>query len=353
MSRKIKSDVKKSLNILGLNFDSSREQIILRTKKLSSVYEDSNLPGDIEKLAEIYNASQTLLANLDLLIAREEFYGPNHDDFVPDLKDEKSIAQFNDYKNDERVSDSFSDNLLTKSSNSDKPMKKRRAYKLIGFIAAIIMVFLAISIPLGINYSRENRYRSIETRILNVQSIFDLRVIGREIDRLPYNYRDIRNIKEQQQMILREFTIIQNGNISTDSERMRNAYYSLQSIDDNLFNWDLSGYLSRVDSRILLYDVSWVTGGNFVFGQTYYFRLYPNPENPSRLLLSTNLPSNKQSGVDYYFTVNSNYTIFGYENQNDVNDKFDAFRILSIKKDEIRIYCYVDQQTYLLSSDDS
>ncbi len=160
MSKDIKDETREALNILGLNFDSSKEQILARTKKLRAVYEDSDTAEDIAKLAEIFKASQTLLVNFELLNSFDDNDHNQNVDLKPNFQ--KSITEIDVDGGNDSNSDSLKYSELLESSNSSDTPKvhlqfsseKKKKYILFGSIGAILLiVILAISIPLGIiNY---------------------------------------------------------------------------------------------------------------------------------------------------------------------------------------------------------
>lgn len=340
------NEVIEALEFLGLNPLSTKEQIIARTKKLRSVYEDSDTLEDMAKLSEILKASQIILSNYDLLnqiyeeknVLKNASYNIGNEYVqtkTTSLEAEKNYQNLiQEEKDDLLINDLLINNLI-----SPRQKKKKSSF---GIIAGVIfLLVVAISIPLGINYIREDRYENIEAMMMNVQNS-NINSIGDEIDKLPYNYRDIETIKNQYQMILREVTIIRNSDVKNDYEKMRIAYYNLVLIDNTTYTWNLSKYLESVDNRVLLYYISWSNG-------TYTFRLSPDQESASQWL-SADLPNDKKTGVAYNFFAEDNYTIYGYVNRADSNDKFYAYEIVSISEDEIKIYCYSNKQTYTLFS---
>ena len=351
MDEKLRNDLLVALNVLGLDEKSSVEHILSRTKKLKSIYEDSNTSIDMAKLVEIFTSSKILLEYFDDLKLLSTNTSEKKD-FITEIVEEKSSYESKEIeKNENEVTQTIDENSLRNLTS-----KKNRLYLFVG--SAIMFIVLAISIPITIIRYQENKEREEQEAILATEqanlskylmleslmmevSYSNIDSIGTRINSIPYDYRNINSIKTQYQMILKEINIIRNGNMHNDYEKMRIAYYNLVLIDNTTFSWDLSTFLDSVDKQILIYNIRWENS-------SYSFRYYFNPEDDG-MWLSTNLPNNKESGKVYYYYTESNYSIFGYRNQNDSNDKFQAFRILSIKEDEIRIYCYSNQQTYILT----
>ena len=77
-------------------------------------------------------------------------------------------------------------------------------------------------------------------------------------------------------------------------------------------------------------------------------------ENNDGERLATNLPNEKKNGKDYYFTISGygNNLIFGYEDQVNASDKFDAYEIVDVVYSDkswcILVYCYSNDQTYVM-----
>ena len=308
MKSSILNDIKEALEILGLSSIATKDQIFERTKKLKAVYEDSESVEDMAKLSKIYQASQIVLENFEYL---------------------SQINSINEEPNNN-----------VSNIETFPPKKNKRKLNLI-LISIFLVIILGISIPLGIIISRQNTYHKLEELMMNVAYINDIRMIGFEIDKLPYEYRDIQEIKEVYQIIRSEMFKINEGKLMEDYESMRIAYYNLVLLDNTNFNWDLSDYLESVDNRILLLNIYW-------YNVRDEFHLYINPST-NKIILQTNLPNDKKSGSNYYFYTENNYTVIGYENQTDSTDKFEAYRIVSIKENEIKIYSVRTNQTYTLT----
>lgn len=308
MKSSILNDIKEALEILGLSSIATKDQIIERTKKLKAVYEDSESVEDMAKLSKIYQASQIVLENFEYL------------------------SQINSINEDP--------NNNVSNIETFPPKKNKRKLNLI-LISIFLVIILGISIPLGIIISRQNTYHKLEELMMNVANINDIRMIGFEIDKLPYEYRDIQEIKEVYQIIRSEMFKIYEGKLMEDYESMRIAYYNLVLLDNTNFNWDLSDYLESVDNRILLLNIYW-------YNVRDEFHLYIN-QSTNKIFLQTNLPNDKKSGTNYYYYTENNFTIIGYENQADATDKFEAFKIVSIKENEIKIYSFRTNQTYTLT----
>lgn len=205
----------------------------------------------------------------------------------------------------------------------------------------------------------ESQYNELKNLMLNVDGA-NYKSIGTKIDSFSSDYRDIDDIKIEYNQLKKNIETIEGMPLfmrtSRDSESLRNAYVSLVKFNQNNHRWDLSEYLNDT-----VYEEQF---SNFVFGKEWsnadYNFLWSDNGNGGKTL-KTNLPNDKDYNKDYYFYTDNDKnssglryspTEFGYENQNDENDKFLAYRIVDVTysngKWQIRIYCYSNSRTYTL-----
>jgi hypothetical protein len=336
------SEIYLAMKVLGLSIKSSKEEIIARTKALKSSYEESEKTEDFVRLAEIYRSSQILLESLDEATSSV-------------IDSSKEIG--NDvYLQPEKVCESELGNLETiressaTGSSSNMPvisLKSIRKKLLIGILVGFSLLILSLfAVPAGISFAQQNKYQRVETMMMDFNSS-NMYTIGKYIDDLPYDYRNIQEIKTMYQIFMSEVQVIEEGNKHDDYEEMRTSFYDLVSLDDIAYQWDLSGYLDDVDKEVLLLGIYWTSN-------SYHFSFRPKESEANKYFFSTNLPNDKEleSSYTFYWEESDEYDtlIFGYTNSNDSSDSFDAFRVISISQDEIVVYCYFNGEIYSLLS---
>ena len=83
-------------------------------------------------------------------------------------------------------------------------------------------------IPLGILGSRSIVYNNMSKKMQNVASYSDLETIERNLNYLPYDYRDSQQIRSELQLILNDLSLIRKSDFNKDYLRMRISYYNLE-----------------------------------------------------------------------------------------------------------------------------
>jgi hypothetical protein len=198
-------------------------------------------------------------------------------------------------------------------------------------------------IPLSILGSRSIVYNNMSKKMQNVASYSDLDTIERNLNYLPYDYRDSQQIRSELQLILNDLSLIRKSDFNKDYLRMRISYYNLELLNNTLFKWNLTDLLDNQHPLITL-------AGSY--GDYYnYFNLEPCGSSPG-FCLYTNLPNEKISTNEYFYTVDNLYELFGYENKNNKNETFDAFRIIGVFKDKIQVFSFKSKITYDLERTD-
>ena len=190
--------------------------------------------------------------------------------------------------------------------------------------------------------------------------------IDTKLDYFPYGYRDIERIRSEFREINSEIATIKKRKIGNSgyyvysnqySENSRQAFENLYALSDTYSEWGLSNILSLLMddySSSLIYGKTWtVSTGSFLSEDYQVFTFqWSDGENGT---LSTNLPSSQSNKKSYFFYYEKRDGIlyFGYVNQEDENDRFDAYRIDSITYNgnswSLRVYCYKDGKTYTLT----
>ena len=242
----------------------------------------------------------------------------------------------------------------TKEDTINPPEKKKKIvikknYIIIGIAVLLVLI---TSITIGIASHRNNLYNELTELMLNVD-YSNVDSIGDIIEDLPSDYKDVAEIKKEYNQIQKQIKVIKSAEAKNDadSNKTREAYVALYNFNTSHHNWDLNGFLDSVLNRHF---------DNFVFGKEWEnntFRFYWHGDGDGSEYLATNLPNDKEDNKDYYFYHEGSGGFFlslqfGYENKNDVFDKFLAYRIVDVyytgSKWQIKIYCYSNSMTYTL-----
>jgi len=219
------------------------------------------------------------------------------------------------------------------TKKSDLVQIKKDVLIKIGIAVTIVFVL----IPIIIIGSRSIVYNNMNKKLQNIAYYSDLESIEGDLNFLPFDYRDSQQIRTELQIILNDMNVIRRSNVVDDYKRMRDSYYNLETLNNNLYRWDITGLLDNQDRLIVL-------AGDY--GSSEYFKLEPCGFEEG-FCVSTNLPTDRVSTKEYYY-YQVDYEIFGYKNKNNEDDKFDAFRILGVYKDYIEIYNFKNKQNYTL-----
>ena len=287
--------------------------------------------------------------------------------------------------------------MSTRSSAIDKkqqrnksyPSKRRRTLKAL-IIIVVIAIILAIAVVIGLleyryqlahqdlenkNYDfayaafqelgsyrdseamlstvLEEKYKKLKQDMRSVNGD-NYQLIGAQLDTFPLEYRDIKDITAEYNTLKKNIEIIQatpayhawNTITEKSSTSLRNAYANLINFNTTNNAWNLTRYLDGVHDKYvlnLIFGIEWETSDGRV--------LYWYEDDDSQRLL-TSLPSEKSHTKDYYFYV-SVPNQFGYKNQYNSSDKFLAYKITEViyskGKWQLKIYCYSDSKTYILT----
>lgn len=156
---------------------------------------------------------------------------------------------------------------------------------------------------------------------------------------LPNIYSDVSTIRFEYDFIYSQYSIM-DRTFNPDYSEMRDAYFELSDFSIGSMRWDLTPLLRAYSDRPLYGE--WATSC-FSYYQVSTFELSPGENGP---LLSTNLINRKQAGQSYYYNRSSDWTTIGYTNQNDSSDKFDAFKILSVNRNQLRVRNLYNDSVY-------
>ena len=234
-----------------------------------------------------------------------------------------------------------------RTTASKKPLLKSVA------LGAAVAVYCVVAFPIISTVYKSNVYDYIEDTISNYSKEY----LDDYLDYLPNNYNDIRSIKNTYKDV--QYYLYDNR-----VEDLR-RYVELDKIQEKDSHWNFEKIFADI-SWFDIYGVKWEgdiislsnsssgngSGVTQLTGEAYI----QITNDQGKETFYTNLPNNKVSGKSYYFykEFKSNYVIIGYENQNDTNDRFDAFKISDIKYNSktnlysLNVFCYSNSKTYVL-----
>ena len=230
---------------------------------------------------------------------------------------------------------------------------KIKFYVILSIVLAVIVATISISIPVSINVNRNNLYNDLvyEMEHFNTNSVYEIDTL---LEKLPENYKNVGNIEAQYKIIkkhattLSECSSIRSWSYNEGSgDKIREAYIQLKKLSPGYLDWNIEGFLDSIRIELLLFDAEW---GNYSysFEWNYYEDLFDER-------LTTDIPNNKETGKEYYFTADkfADYIIFGYENKADSKDKFDAFKVSNLRYTNsnfyVDVYCYKNSMKYTFS----
>jgi hypothetical protein len=231
--------------------------------------------------------------------------------------------------------------------------RKKSAGKIVAFVAVVVLVLAvlaAAALLVSSRIAREERYKDLTRNMMSVTR-YNISSIGQQIDEFPLDYRDIRQIRAEYNKISKYIAVISDSVLTEQSsEECRTACAALVEFQGETDRWDLSGYLEDMvfghRRGMLIYGREWKTADGLY---SFFWRSQEDDQ-----LLTTSLPNEKSADKQYYFyTDNENSpTRFGYENQEDSDDFFDAYEIVDVSCDsgkwQLQIFCFSDSKTYTL-----
>lgn len=169
------------------------------------------------------------------------------------------------------------------------------------------------------------------------------------LEKLPNTYKDVSEIKSDRNYLKK---VINNY---SSIERWNKVINYCNSHS----HWDATEYMWNYSMGNIIYNHYWK-------GYDTNYAFYWHWDSGEKLM--STLPNNKESSKEYYFFTEYkdsenheffiNQTIvFGYENINNKNDRFYAFRIQDFgytndNKAVVDAYCYKDKNTYTMKLSD-
>lgn len=261
------------------------------------------------------------------------------------ISDEKEIIK-DDIKEDIKI---IENNEVKITNNKKEKFSKKKLITLISIGLAII-VAASISIPVSIASYRKNVYEDLQNLMMNYNR-FSETSVERCIEKLPDDYKDLDEISTQFQVIKKHTKAVDdayfygsNGNTSKCLSA-RVHMHNLMVINNTSYKWDLTSYINS-NLKVVLFGVEW-SYDNFEISWK---------EKSGETWLSTDFPNDKDENKEYYYDVDfySDNIVFSYENKNDSNERFDAYKIYSLTFDStdfyFQMYCYSNKMTYKIKS---
>ena len=257
---------------------------------------------------------------------------------------------------------------VTSATTVQKKAAPQKTASRAGWWVALCLLAVALCISLFFIFSQHSNVVALQNQVAELQKIEEnsnnykallkamenvnganYKQIGTLLDKLPTGYEDISKIRTQYNELKKYITAIESSTLTTrPCDAFRTAYVNLLSFNNKYHNWDISNYVKN--------DIYKNHFKKFVFGREWTDstnKLHWYEDNDGQRL-STNLPNDKKSWLDYYFTTSGYGTNFviGYENTNDSKDEFDAFKIVDVIYSNgawsISVYCYSNERTYTL-----
>ena len=164
-------------------------------------------------------------------------------------------------------------------------------------------------------------------------------VLENLLEEFPPFYLDIDEIKEECKIFKMYFKSLFDKSASY-SERHDVAMTLLKKGNYNGWNFEraIFHYMSYQDILEVVLFGEW--------GSSYSF--YFSEKDDNDIWLYTNLPNDKESGVTYFFFIDNR--VIGYESADGNSVKFNAYRIVDISFNEVKIYCFSNNKYYTLEN---
>ncbi len=308
MDDKLQAELREALKAISMKPSASRAMLNSRIRRLKADLQKQGTEENQQKLLQIEAAETLLFTHLDALHLVEE---------------DEEMLQNDNYT------------LFRKTTDKKISLLKRLRvnYKLLALILIpMILIIVVISTVITMQNNVESRYMELERMMLNFNR-FNYETIAETIDELPSDYRNVNTIKEEYAYIMEFVHIIEDGELQTDYETMRQAYARLKVLNNELADWDFHRYFARYDNEIFLYGIIWTN-------DWYYFRILHEPKaSQSFEELHTNLPSQRYADIDYIFTRDVTYTHLNFQGISK-DHMVRGYRVLSVSQYELRVYVY-------------
>ncbi len=215
------------------------------------------------------------------------------------------------------------------------------------------------------NYCSEHYY-ALRTEMQTMDDkLGSLEFIEEKLALLPSDYKDVAQIKEDLIFIKSKYEVFSDAVFRTlmkqimtdatqeeleeyyvDYAKVRNAYISLKNNADEYKNWNLSyfadNYVFDGDNNGILLAV---IVGLWEDSNGNYINIVETATNS--LTFASNLPNEKDSSKSYYYFIKGN--IIGYQLQTNTDEIINAYRIVEITEDYVKVFCFEDACTYKLT----
>ena len=216
--------------------------------------------------------------------------------------------------------------------NYAKAWKRGRLIKRIVLIALICLLALGlgiIGITIGVNVSAKNQknYDALNKK-MQVVTEYDFEYIDLLINKLPKNYKNIKDIKNEYQIVKTNLNKLQSHINYSDAYSIdaRLYYIELAKFDEEHDNWNLSNLLlqANVIDKVI-YGAEFVNTDSLA---SYYFKWSDSDIGST---LQTNLPNAKDKDKSYYYGLVTRSAKLCFEFINTIRYKF-IFCIIHIDK---------------------
>ena len=216
------------------------------------------------------------------------------------------------------------------------------------------------------SYCSEHYY-ALRTEMLSMDDkLGSIEFIEEKLALLPYDYKDVSQIREELIFVKSKYDVFTDAVFKTlmkqilslngaseeeleeyyvDYTKVRNAYLSLKNSSDEYKNWNLDYFADEYvfdgdDNGILLA----VIVGLWEDSNGNYINIIETASNS--LTFGTNLPNGKDNTKLYYYFIKGN--IIGYMSQTNPEETINAYRIVEIGNDYVKLFCFENNVTYKL-----
>ena len=191
----------------------------------------------------------------------------------------------------------------------------------------------------------ENGYDSLTYTPTHMTNIHNL------IEQIPSGYKDIDAIKTEYNQICPYFKALFNTK-KTYSARHQ-AAMDLLKMDSRYTRWDITRaifhYMECGQHQLFIFDEIFeiVLLGTWKDSYGSYLKFYEKEDGD--IWFVNNLPTDKESDRTYNYFIDG--MLIKYADQENKENKFNAFRIIAISSNSITVHCYKNSRQYILTYD--
>lgn len=297
-----------ALQVLNLTLPINEASVIDRMNDVRQSLEDQNSPTAWKALREAQEAGAVLLQQIET----DELENPTHETVDP-------LLYF----------------VSPEAAEAARVKEKQRKTRYLVAGAVVLLIALAFGIPSAIANRKE---RLVEAVFLlrSTMNWQNYERMERYLDILKDEPR-VDSVRADFELIRADLEIWTQMQPPSDPADRRAAYYRLLAFDEARPAWYLMGLLDLNDNFLVLIRESRFESGGV------WFELKPD------LSLDTNLPASYEILLPYELEISADYRDYVMVNQANGEDRVSLYRIQSVTETELSVYCYFDQQTYVLS----